>query len=168
MPGSRLRLIVLVAVVALALTAGAIVLARRLMWNGTPSVPKGLYLLRPSAAATVGSTVVLPIPRSMRRLIAERRYLPESYDLMKRVVALPGDVVCLDGGDYRVNGRRIARIRAVDSRLRPLPLYNFCDRVPRGQAFVATGAPLSFDSRYFGPVPLSTLTVVTPLWTYSP
>ena len=32
-------------------------------------------------------------------------------------------------------------------------------------SFVA--APLSFDSRYFGPVPLSTLTVVKPLWTFS-
>jgi type IV secretory pathway protease TraF len=32
---------------------------------------------------------------------------------------------------------------------------------------VATSAPLSFDSRYFGPVRLDTLTVVTPLWTYS-
>jgi conjugative transfer signal peptidase TraF len=168
MTPARIRLLVVIAIVDVAFTAGAIVLARRLMWNGTSSVPKGLYLRRPAAKVTVGATVVLPIPPLMRPLIAERHYLPASYDLMKRVVALPGDVVCLDGRDYRVNGRRIAHIQAVDSRRRLLPVYDFCGPVPQGQAFVATAAPLSLDSRYFGPVPLSTLTVVTPLWTSSP
>jgi type IV secretory pathway protease TraF len=57
---------------------------------------------------------------------------------MKVVVALPGDRVCLDGHDYRVNGRHLAFVRDVDSRGRPLGLYKFCGDVPAGQAFVAT------------------------------
>ena len=56
--------------------------------------------------------------------------------------------------------------RRLSRSLAPEP-YRFCGEVPPGQAFVATPAPLSFDSRYFGPVLLATLTVVTPLWTYS-
>ena len=42
----------------------------------------------------------------------------------------------------------------------------FCGAVPKDSAFVATSARLSFDSRYFGPVPLSSLTVAVAVWTY--
>jgi type IV secretory pathway protease TraF len=49
---------------------------------------------------------------------------------------------------------------------RPLMPARFCGELPAGTAFVATPAPFSFDSRYFGTVPLSTLTVVRPLWTF--
>jgi conjugative transfer signal peptidase TraF len=164
---ARLRVLVLVGVVAAAASASAALVAARLVWNDTASVPLGLYLRRPMWAVAVGRTVILPIPASVRTLVAARRYLPLDHVLMKVVVALPGDRVCLDGHDYRVNGQLIAPVRAADSRGRTLDPYLFCGDVPAGQAFVATPAPLSFDSRYFGPVPLATLTVVRPLWTYS-
>jgi type IV secretory pathway protease TraF len=53
-----------------------------------------------------------------------------------------------------------------DSRGRPLAPARFCGGLPPGAAFVATPAPFSFDTRYFGAVPLSTLIVVRPLWTF--
>jgi conjugative transfer signal peptidase TraF len=164
---ARFRVLLVVALVALAARAGAAVLAAGLVWNDTASVPRGLYLRRPMWPAAVGRTVILPIPVSVRRLVDERRYLPLDHDLMKVVVAMPGDRVCLDGHDYRVNGRVIGAVRDADSRGRRLDPYRFCGEVPTGQAFLATSAPLSFDSRYFGPVPLAALTVVRPLWTYS-
>jgi type IV secretory pathway protease TraF len=83
---------------------------------------------------------------------------------MKVVAAMPGDRVCLDGAVYEVNGLVVARVLLSDSLGRALLPYHFCGEVPEGQAFVITQAPRSFDSRYFGPVPLSTLTVVKPLW----
>jgi conjugative transfer signal peptidase TraF len=168
MRSERFATLLLVALVAFSACAVAVLAARRFVWNLTPSVPPGLYLRRVGAPITVGSTVVLPVPPRVRELVRERHYLPPGATLMKHVVALPGDHVCLDGDTYLVNGRALARVRRVDSRGRPLPLYRFCGEVPPGRAFVATAEPLSFDSRYFGPVDLSTLAVVTPLWTYSP
>jgi conjugative transfer signal peptidase TraF len=168
MRGERVTTLLLVALVAFSVCAAAVLAARRVVWNLTPSVPVGLYLRRVGARVTVGSTVVLPVPARARSLVLERHYLPPGAVLLKRVVALPGDRVCLDGETYLVNGRALARVGRADSRGRSLPLYRFCGEVPRGRAFVATAAPLSFDSRYFGPVDLSTLTVVTPLWTFSP
>jgi conjugative transfer signal peptidase TraF len=138
-----------------------------LTWNLTPSVPRGLYVRLPFLAPTLGSTVELPVPLAARSVVSERQYLPGRADLVKTVVAVPGDEVCLQQGRFQVRGRVIASIRESDSRGRPLRPFWFCGPVPAGQAFVATAAPLSFDSRYFGPVSLSTLTVVKPLWTFS-
>jgi type IV secretory pathway protease TraF len=49
---------------------------------------------------------------------------------------------------------------------RPLVPARFCGEVRAGTAFVASPAPTSLDSRYFGAVPISTLTVVRSLWTF--
>ncbi len=139
-------------------------LASRLTRNYTPSLCVGVYWLRPGVPVMRGALVDFPIPANARSLIADR-YLPARFHLLKRVVALEGDVVCLAGGQYVVNGESISQIANQDSIGRPLPAFGFCGPVPAGTAFVATPVASSLDSRYFGPVPLSALTVVSPLWT---
>jgi conjugative transfer signal peptidase TraF len=133
--------------------------------NYTPSLPLGVYLLRPSLPVVRGEIVDFDIPALARDLIAGR-YLPAGFHLLKRVVALPGDRVCFSDGRYRVDGVAISTIARRDSLGRPLPVLDFCGAVAPGTAFVATSAPSSLDSRYFGPVPLSALTVARPLWTF--
>jgi conjugative transfer signal peptidase TraF len=162
----RLRfrpLVYAIAAATLATSASAVV-ASRLTRNYTPSLPLGVYWLRPGLPIARGETVDLAIPRPARDLIAGR-YLPSGFHLLKWVVALEGDHVCLSDGRYRVNGQVVSRIASQDSLGRPLPVFRFCGPVPPGMAFVATGAPSSLDSRYFGPVPLDALTVARPLWT---
>lgn len=145
------------------MTASAVV-ASRLTRNYTPSLPLGVYWLRAGVPVKKGALVDFPIPSHARSLIADR-YLPARFHLLKRVVALEGDVVCLAAGLYVVNGVSISEIASRDSVGRPLPAFGFCGPVPAGAAFVATPVASSLDSRYFGPVPISALTVASPLWT---
>jgi conjugative transfer signal peptidase TraF len=152
-------------------TAGAAlvassVAARWCSWNITPSLPRGLYVIHHAAAPAIDTFVVFDVPAVVSDLVSSRHYLPHGARLLKRIVAVAGDHVCLDGHTYAVNGRTIGSVRASDALGRPLPRYRVCGFVHPGEAYVATPAPLSFDSRYFGPVPLSALSVVTPQWTY--
>jgi conjugative transfer signal peptidase TraF len=149
---------------AMLVTSASALVASRLTRNYTPSLPLGVYWLRPGLPVVRGEIVDLAIPRPARDLIAGR-YLPSGFHLLKRVVALEGDDVCLSDGRYRVNREVISTIAARDSLGRPLSLFKFCGPVPPGMAFVATVVPSSLDSRYFGPVSLEALTVARPLWT---
>jgi conjugative transfer signal peptidase TraF len=147
---------------ALACLAGA-----HLLWNWTPSLPLGLYWVSDSGRVNVGALVAFPVPSRVRALVLERRYLPPGALLVKPVVATSDDRVCTDGGTLTVNGAPLGAIATEDTRGRPLPHDERCGPVPEGDVFVASHFATSFDSRTFGPVPLSDLRgTVTPLWTY--
>ena len=137
-----------------------------ILWNLTPSLPRGLYVIRPVAPPRRGAVVSLPPPRDAADLIVGRGYLPPGASLLKLLVALPGDSVCIDRRSFSANHRVLGTVANRDSAGRPLVAFEFCGEVPEGYGVVATAAPLSFDSRYFGPVPLSTLTVAEPVWTF--
>jgi conjugative transfer signal peptidase TraF len=138
-----------------------------LLWNWTPSLPLGLYWVSPRREANVGALVAFPVPASVRALVRERRYLPPGAVLVKPVVARASDDVCTEGGRLTVNGAPLGAIATADTRGRPLPHDARCGPLPAGVVFVASHLPTSFDSRTFGPVPISELRgTVTPLWTY--
>ena len=144
----------------------AAALGRRVVWNLSPSVPRGLYALMSGRACGRGALVSFHPTGVAAATIYRRDYLPVGAGLIKRLVGLPGDRACVRTDGFYVNGTRFGDVALADSRGRPLAPYRFCGAVPPGQAFVATTAHLSYDSRYFGPVPLSSLTPVVPLWTY--
>ena len=151
---------------ALVVVSAARALAPSFTWNLSPSLPRGLYHLESAAPPTRGAIVSFQPPAPAVALIAARAYLPPGASLLKVVVALPGDDVCIDEVSFRVDGRFVGSVVSRDSAGRALAPFRFCGAVPEGQAFVATRAWLSFDSRYFGPVPVASLTVAVPLWTY--
>jgi conjugative transfer signal peptidase TraF len=153
----------LLAALALAVALG--LCCRRLTYNTTPSLPRGLYTLRPERPPVRGDVVVFSIPASLAPLVATRRYLPLSFRLLKRLVAVPGDHVCLDGVHFVVNGRVISDVARVDSLGRPLPdPYRYCGVVAPGLGFVATPPTTSLDSRFFGPLDLDQLIPAEPTW----
>jgi conjugative transfer signal peptidase TraF len=148
------------------LVCGIAIQAHRMTWNLSPSVPRGLYALESRDASRRGDLVVFqPAPRAAA-IIYSRGYLPPGARLIKEIVGVPGDLVCVRADGFFVNGVGFGDVAPFDSHGLPLTPYPFCGAVPPGQAFVATRAPLSYDSRYFGPVPISSLTPVVPLWTY--
>ena len=148
-------------------SALACLLGSHLLWNWTPSLPLGLYWVSARREAHVGALVAFPVPAAVSALVRERRYLPPGALLVKPVVARASDDVCTQGGTLTVNGALLGAIATEDTRGRPLPHDARCGPLPGGVVFVASHLPTSFDSRTFGPVPLSDLRgTVTPLWTY--
>ena len=78
--------------------------------------------------------------------------------LLKRLAALPGDSV----DPYSLP------ICAVDSHGRPMSPALAPGVVPPGMALVLADHPGSFDSRYFGFVPLESLQRVKPVFLFNP
>ncbi|MGC4025618.1 MAG: S26 family signal peptidase [Mesorhizobium sp.] len=139
----------------------------RIIWNASASVPVGLYRIVPADRIEVTDLAVVMPPDELAGFLDERGYLPRGVPLIKRVLALGGTTVCRSGSAVIAYGATYAEARARDTRGRPLPVWHGCRRLADGEAFFMNwDSPDSFDSRYFGPLPLSTVVGrAIPLWT---
>ena len=91
--------------------------------------------------------------------------------LMKRVTASENDVIIIDGEGVRVNGALLPFSIPLsrDAHGRDLPTYRTSASRLNGHQLLlmADANPLSFDGRYFGPVPRSSIkSVITPVLTW--
>lgn len=138
----------------------------KLTWNASGSVPVGVYRVIPGTPERGVLLLVRP-PKSVAKLAAERGYLPLNVPLVKRVAALSGDEVCTFHEAIIINGKVVARRLETDRAGRPMPWWNDCRELAKGEIFLLNNDHArSFDSRYFGPV--SSATVIgrlAPLWT---
>lgn len=139
----------------------------RFIWNASASVPVGLYRIVPADRIEVTDLAVVMPPDELAGFLDERGYLPRGVPLIKRVLALGGTTVCRSGGAVIAYDATYAEARARDTHGRPLPVWQGCRRLDDGEAFFMNwDSPDSFDSRYFGPLPLSTVIGrAIPLWT---
>ena len=139
----------------------------RLLWNASASTPVGLYSLHPADKLRVGDLVADRPPSSLSRFMAARHYLPLGVPLLKYVGALPGQIVCRRGLLVSVDGVAVATALTRDHAYRPLPVWQGCRTLKPGEIFLLNpSVPDSFDGRYFGVLPLSTVTArAVPLWT---
>ena len=123
--------------------------------NTTPSEPVGLYLAT-SAPLTPGRLIAFRAPAAAFPYADARLSYLRRVPLLKAVAAVAGDDVCSTGMRLSVNGRDQGRIVERDARGVALPHWRGCRRLTPGEVFVLSArAPNSFDSRYFGPVPMS-------------
>lgn len=151
-----------------------------LRFNPTPSLPKGIYRVVPGAPER-GDLVAFCLESAVWTLLArERGYLGSGScpsglrPLLKRLAGMPGDAV-----DVTPDGIEIvpaagtacfwpAPARAHDSMGRALPPSSLrSGGIPVGRALVLTDHPGSFDSRYFGLVPLAHMVRVKPVFTFN-
>ena len=128
--------------------------APTLVWNASASVPLGLYRIRHGPPRR-GDLVLIRLPADIADLAHRRGYLPKSAYLIKFVVAVAGDQVCRIGDRILVSGVLVARAMSRDRWRRGMPAWHGCRRLASGEIFVLARHPQSFDSRYFGPVPVS-------------
>lgn len=132
-------------------------------WNASPSLPVGFYIESEETSALVEFCPVAPVGR----FAASRGYRTEgncpdgATPLMKPIVARFGDTVDVAAEGLSVNSRFVPNTspRAADTQgrpLRPFPFGHYL--VDRGTVWVASSYNArSFDSRYFGPIPESSI-----------
>ena len=139
----------------------------RLMWNGSASVPIGLYTLHAPSPVQVGDLVAEQPPAALAHYLARRRYLPTGVPLLKFVGAISDQTVCRHGPVITIDGLAVATARASDHANRPLPVWQGCVRLNAREVFLLNPTSSdSFDGRYFGVVPLGSVTArAEPLWT---
>ncbi|HEX3552315.1 MAG TPA: conjugative transfer signal peptidase TraF [Thermoanaerobaculia bacterium] len=144
-----------------------------LRWNATPSMPRGLYLLVPFPP-TMGEMVMACPPPENACLAVERDYVTRggpcacnSALLLKYVAGAPGDRITLDRTGVRINGTPLPRSAPLDADSRGRSItWATRDLQLSPHHFWLTGLDArSWDSRYFGSIPASSIHgVVRPLW----
>ena len=129
------------------------------VWNQTPSVPVGAYLV-----TTEGRYVALRTTESLQ-WTAQRGYVAPGATLLKRLVST--DVVCFSEIGMHAAGRLYARLpRDTAGRLMPSPSEG-CRLLKPDEWIVAGDHAHSVDSRYFGAIRLEDIAFrAEPLWTF--
>lgn len=145
--------------------------------NLTPSEPLGLWrIVKSDRPILVGDLVFICPPDTDAMSEARARgYLRFGLcvgrvaPLIKTVVATSGQVVEIRD-DVSIDGRplRHSRVSRVDGKGREMTPYSG-GVVPPGAVFLHSEFPGSFDSRYFGPLPIDgILGLAQEVWTYAP
>ncbi|QFT34100.1 Peptidase S26 [Labrenzia sp. THAF82] len=138
----------------------------RLIWNASASVPIGLYAARPVEEIRVDDLVTVYPSDDLVRFLDKRGYVNPGTPLIKYVAALSGTTVCRKDNTIIVGTEVRGRAQKQDREGRALPTWQGCQVLGPGEVFFLNHArPDSLDSRYFGPLPVSTIAArLTPLW----
>ena len=154
---------------------GALAIITIFLWTGfgivfnyTHSAPFGLYREQFDSEATIHSPapyVFFCPDRRWSSMQGEPNYrdpmrtcLDGFSPLIKPVVAWPGDLVSVSASGISVNGRLLSNSAPIERDSKGHELRPFAGgeyRVgPKELWVVSSFSPRSFDSRYFGPIPL--------------
>ena len=148
-------------------------------YNGSDSMPHGWYWgCGPGETARKGALVTcLPVPRAnvvpnpAFDVAVKRGYVRPGEPLLKKVVALEGDRISIGPAGVSVNGVPLPNSRPLgrDGAGRPLPQVAMSDYpLQAGEVLLMSDySPVSFDGRYFGPIPRACLkSVLRPILTW--
>lgn len=167
---NQARRTLLLSGIALALIAASAVVRSDplVLWNPSPSVPVGFYIVTPIDTLEVGALVAVRPPASFETWLVDNRYVGRDTPLLKRIAALPGTEVCREGSTIQIEGETVAEARDRDRLDRPLPVWTGCRVLADGQIFFLNAdEPASLDGRYFGPLGADTIIGrATALWTW--
>lgn len=134
--------------------------APRLISTYTPRVPIGLYELT-HQQPTRGDLLAIDVSGEPHRLLAQSGALKPEHLLSKPLIGNHGDVVCRTGADATVDISLVDVARRTDQTGSILPSWSGCRVLSRHEILITTDHPLSFDSRFFGPLSLADSVGVT-------
>jgi conjugative transfer signal peptidase TraF len=172
-PARRRRPVLLATAITFISTIGIAGIAG-VRWNPTASVRTGLYVITNDANAPL--VAFCPTGEAATEAIA-RGYRPRGLQcpdkyaaLLKPVAARAGDTVEVSQNGISVNGRLLPNTASFKTDVKKRPMHVW----PNGTYIVQPGTvwvlstynKYSYDSRYYGPIQLSTvITHAKPLWT---
>jgi conjugative transfer signal peptidase TraF len=143
-------------VILLATIAGAAIpmSGHELVFNDSPSVPRGFYWIRLGAEPKDrGEYVVFLPPDTAATLIYGRGWLPHAMPLLKLLGGVEGDSYCVTGGRFIVNNVDTGPVYFLDAQGLSLPQMRGCRRVGHREFLpVSSYFDRSFDGRYMGAV----------------
>ncbi|HEV2605619.1 MAG TPA: S26 family signal peptidase [Microvirga sp.] len=136
------------------------------VWNASESVPVGLYTISSVGELKVTQLVLARPPEPLATYLDEGGYVPRGVPLLKRIAALPGQHVCRDGRELKIDGVTWGLTRERDRAGRDLPAWYGCRTVAEGEVFLMNwDEPASLDGRYFGPIPAASIVGrASPVW----
>lgn len=144
--------------------------------NSTASLPLGLYWTVEAPVRTGALVMFCPPKNPVFDEAKARGYIGAGFcaggyrEMMKKVAASRGDHVSISSQGVFVNGKQVPNSRPLnyDPAGRPMPRYETDCTLKDNQVLLMSDYnPLSFDSRYFGPINRAQLrSVVRPVFTW--
>ena len=146
-------------------------LALHIRLNLTASLPLGLYI----GTDQPTDYVAFCLGGELEKIALARQYITPGHcpgggtPLLKPIAARPGDEVTYSPAGIAVNGLLLPNTapRLSDSTGKPLATYPFgTSIVPHGTFWLASSYDArSYDARYYGPIPASSIRMhLRPLW----
>ena len=139
----------------------------RLVFNSTPSLPKGFYWLTKASSYELGELISFyPTKTTRAQLIALKGDIPKNYQLIKYISAKENDVVCRIGNQLSINGMLTAYFEI--PHIKPaLDDFSCIQLKPHTFFVLSLVHPRSYDSRYFGVINESSIVgKASPFWLF--
>ena len=131
--------------------ASAFNMPTKLVYNASASAPIGFYWID-QVSVSRGDTILIRLPKRVRKLVEFRQYLPPNVPVIKRVMGIKGDKICRRGQEILINNVAIAVALSEDDQGQKLPVWSDCTTLGLNSFFLLQRHPESFDGRYFGPI----------------
>jgi len=133
---SRRRLLAVVGAAAVVLLAIPVTASSaQIVWNLSPSAPRGLYHIEHGKWSVGDRVAVLP-SKDLAVDLASRGVLQNGKLLIKRVVAAVGDSACRVDSTIFVNDEAVAHAKSNESKGQPLPSWQGCETLNEGMSRV--------------------------------
>jgi conjugative transfer signal peptidase TraF len=139
-----------------------------LSYQVSPSMPKGWYWHYRSSTIMRHEWIIFTPNEPYLNSLLQYHLIPNDGWLLKEVVGVPGDHVCVQQNQLSVNGQRLAALNTKIVNNPSIPKQAFCGTLSSDEYFVlGRFHPRSYDSRYFGVIQRSKIMgIAKPLLLY--